>query len=69
MLKSWDFILKMVGNHWRNPSREVTCLDLQFRKIILVSVGEKDWQRIRLEAKRPVKTLAGGQARNNEDLN
>lgn len=36
----------------------MTCSDLQFRKIILVSVREKDWEGMELEARRPVKTLA-----------
>lgn len=46
-----------MGNYWRNSSREVTSSDLQFRKIILVSVLIQYWQRIRLEERRPVETL------------
>lgn len=49
MLNTCDFNLEIVGNHWKNPSREMTCTDLQFRKLTFVSVQKKAGQRIRLE--------------------
>ena len=64
MLKVCDFILLLVGNHWGNSSTEVTCSDF-LKNIILGSVQRKSWQRISLEKRRPVKTLA----RNHRDLN